>query len=346
MNMTKLIRITVGSAAALFGLGILLVSCLIIAVNVSPKPFAWYISNGMGIEPVVPALYNDLRQSVRIEKNIEYPSQFKSNSLDIFAPVTAAAPFPTIIWVHGGAFVGGDKSDLETWATMIAAKGYTVVSINYELAPQRHYPGPVIQLGEVYEFLKNEAQRFPTVDLQRLIIGGDSAGAQIASQFVALQTNPVLAASMEMEALIPDGDLIAAILFCGPYDLVNLYDAESWFGRFFVRQLGWAYFGLRNWRDSPQASHASTIRNVVSGYPDTFITDGNTGSFEKDARSLEVALRKNGVYTDALYYPLEHGLVGHEYQFDFSLDESLEAYDRTLAFLEKVTTEDQNRARK
>lgn len=342
MDMKRPIRIVVASIVALFALGVFLVGCLVVAVNVSPRPFAWYIqqqfSNGVGIEPVVPPLYSELSQNVRIEKDIEYLSQFKSNSLDIFSPLGTTSPLPTIIWVHGGGFIGGDKSGIETWATMIAAKGYTVVSINYELAPQSHYPGPIIQLGEVYAFLKNGSQRFPTVDLQRLIIGGDSAGAQIASQFVALQTNPALSASMEMEAVIPEDDLIAAILFCGPYDLVNLYDAESWFGRFFVRQLGWAYFGLRSWRDSPQASQASTIRNAVSGYPGTFITDGNSGSFEQDAKRLESALKVNGVYTDSLYYPLEHGIIGHEYQFDFSLAESLEAYDRTLAFLEKVTT--------
>src|SRR5207248_2396483 len=59
---------------------------------------------------------------------------------------------------------------------MIAANGYTVVSINYQRAPENHYPGPIIQLGEAYEFLQRDARRFPAVDLHRLIIGGDSAG--------------------------------------------------------------------------------------------------------------------------------------------------------------------------
>jgi hypothetical protein len=42
--------------------------------------------------------------------------------------------------------VGGDKAGLETWATMIAAKRYTFLSINYELAPQVHYSSPLTQL--------------------------------------------------------------------------------------------------------------------------------------------------------------------------------------------------------
>jgi hypothetical protein len=34
---------------------------------------------------------------------------------------------------------------------------------------------------------------------------------------------------------------------------------------------------------------------------------------------------------------VEQGTVGHEYQFDFAIPESMESYHRTLAFLAKVT---------
>jgi acetyl esterase/lipase len=341
MDMSRFLRTIAKIILAIVGLAVILIGGMLVAVNVSPKPFAWYVqrqfSTGIGVEPVTPAIYRELSQNVRAEKDIEYPSRFKNNRLDVFSPKDASGPLPTILWTHGGGFVGGDKAGIETWATMIAAKGYTVVSINYELAPQNHYPSPIIQLGEVYEFLKREPQRFPTTDLHRLIIGGDSAGAQIASQFTALQTNAELARSMRLGAVVPKEHLLAAILYCGPYDLRGLYDSESWFGRFFVRQIGWAYFGIRDWRDTPQAAQASTVENVTSDYPAAFITDGNDGSFEPDARKLEAKLKENGVYVDSLYYPAEHGKMGHEYQFDFSIPESLECYNRTLAFLDKVT---------
>jgi acetyl esterase/lipase len=182
-------------------------------------------------------------------------------------------------------------------------------------------------------------RRFPSVNLQRLIIGGDSAGAQIASQFIAMQTNAELAKSMQFDVVVPKENLIAAILYCGPYDLRRLYDSENRVRRFLIRQFGWAYFDIRNWRDSPQAKQASTVGNVTPDYPPTFITDGNSGSFEPDARKLEAKLKENGVYVDSLFYPAEHKKLNHEYQFDFSTLESMECYERVLAFLEKVTTE-------
>ncbi|HJS72938.1 MAG TPA: alpha/beta hydrolase, partial [Vicinamibacteria bacterium] len=103
--------------------------------------------------------------------------------------------------------------------------------------------------------------------------------------------------------------------------------------------LGWAYFGVRRWRDTPAAAQASTVENVTPDYPPVFITDGNSGSFEADARKLGAKLAENGVPIDTLFYPVEHGPIGHEYQFDFSTPESMEALERTLAFLERVTME-------
>jgi acetyl esterase/lipase len=334
-------RILVNVALVAAALALLLVVGLIVAVNVSPRPFAWYVNrqfaNGVGVTQVTPAIYTDLSQNVRVQKDIDYPSRHKDNRLDFFSPKDATDPVPTILWIHGGGYVGGDKAGLETWATMIAAKGYTVISIDYELAPRVHYPSPLIQLGEAYEFVKANPQRFPTVDLHRLILGGDSAGAQLASQFIAMQTNAELAKSMQSPAIIREKDIIAVILYCGPYDFPSLYDSESWFGRFLVRQVGWAYFGIRDWRDTPQAMQASTVEHVTRNFPPTFITDGNTGSFEADAQKLEARLKENGVYVDSLFYPVEHGKLNHEYQLDFSIRKSIECYNRTLVFLVKVT---------
>jgi len=242
--MSRLSKTLAKLIITLLGLTVLLIGGVIVAVNVSPRPFALFVrrqfAEGIGVKPVTPTIYPELSQKVRAERDIEYPSRFKSNRLDIVSPKDSLGPFPTILWTHGGGFVGGDKAGIGTWATMIAANGYTVVSINYQRAPENHYPGPIIQLGEAYEFLQRDAGGFPAVDLHRLIIGGDSAGAQIASQFTALQTNMELARSMQLHAIVPKQDLLAVILCCGPYDFQALYDSKSRFGRFLVRQLGWA----------------------------------------------------------------------------------------------------------
>ncbi|MGA2074361.1 MAG: hypothetical protein ABSH52_12740 [Terriglobia bacterium] len=81
---------------------------------------------------------------------------------------------------------------------------------------------------------------------------------------------------------------------------------------------------------------ASTVQHITSDYPPSFITEGNTASFEDDARKLEAKLKDNGVYVDSLYYPVEHARIEHDYPFDFSIPEWIECYNRSLAFLARV----------
>ena len=42
---------------------------------------------------------------------------------------------PAIVWIHGGGFAGGDKSDLASVAQLWAKRGYVTFSINYRLDP-------------------------------------------------------------------------------------------------------------------------------------------------------------------------------------------------------------------
>jgi len=145
--MGQVSRILVKVTLAVAALALLLVVGLMVVVNVSPRLFVWYVNrqfaNGVGVTQVTPAIYAELSQDVRVQKDFDYPSRLKDNRLDVFSPKDATGPVPTILWIHSGGYVGGDKAGLETWATMIAAKGYTVLSINYELAPQVHYPSPL-----------------------------------------------------------------------------------------------------------------------------------------------------------------------------------------------------------
>ena len=77
-------------------------------------------------------------------------------------------------------------------------QGYVVVNVNYALAPNYKYPTPLIQFDDAIQFIKHNKDRFP-IDLDRVVIGGDSAGAQLTSQYVAMQTNSSLRSEMGFE---------------------------------------------------------------------------------------------------------------------------------------------------
>lgn len=312
----------------------------------SPEPFVrWLRRQPDPGPPVPPPELAECERAVDVLPDVPYPSQYRSNALDIYYPKDARSPRPTIVWIHGGSFVAGDKAGTAYWCTLMASKGYAVVSMNYETAPEARYPAPVVQMTEVCEHLSSLAELCPALDARRLIIGGDSAGAQIASQFLALQTNPELARLAGIRQSVPPSALQAALLYCGPYDIKRLAEAKGTIGRFFMNQLGWAYIGERKWMQSAKARQASTVDHITARYPPVFVTDGNTGSFESHGRELEARLRSANVKVASLFFPPSEGVVHHEYQFKLDTPQARTCLDMTLAFLDECLNQRQTTAR-
>ncbi|MGR0219052.1 alpha/beta hydrolase [Agromyces sp. ZXT2-6] len=100
-------------------------------------------------------------------------------------PADAAAERPTaaLAWAHGGGFAGGDLDMPEAdWvARAFAARGVTVVSIDYRLAGDGcRYPAPSDDVLAAWRWTVANADRLG-VDPARLLIGGASAGANLVT---------------------------------------------------------------------------------------------------------------------------------------------------------------------
>ena len=109
--------------------------------------------------------------------------------LDVVRPAAAGGRLPLVLWVHGGGWVGGSKDELAGYFKLIASHGYVVAGPRYSLAPEHRYPTPPRQMMRALEYLQANADRYQ-IDPDRIAIGGDSAGAQIAAQLGAPVTTP------------------------------------------------------------------------------------------------------------------------------------------------------------
>jgi acetyl esterase/lipase len=231
-----------------------------------------------------------------------------------------------IFWVHGGGFVANSAADFRDWGILLAARGYVVAMLDYSLAPQTHYPAPVRQADTALAWLGRNAGRFGG-DPDRMAIGGDSAGAQIASQLAAVETSPRLAAAMGLTPGIPAAHLRAAVLYCGFYDMGTVGGT----GFPALRTYLWSYTGTRDWPAYREIDQLSTTRQATAAYPATYLTVGDQDPFRTQARELAGVLRSRGVPVTTLFWP-NKGL-GHEYQFKFSHPEASTNLNRTAAFL-------------
>lgn len=299
----------------------------------SPMPIVRLLRRGGDAPSGWPAGGEDAPQRVEVLRDLPYESPYGRNVYDLYLPKEGAdGPLPVVVWVHGGAFVAGDKSGVANWASCLAARGLAVAAVEYQWAPEAHWPAQVEQIGQCCRALAGD----PRLDLGRVVVAGDSAGAHMAAQFALIHTSPAFRADTGLGPVLAPGALKGALLFCGPYDIGQMAHPKGWFLRLAMHRIGWSYLGRRRWFDTPQAK-ATVIRNYVTGdFPSAFLTDGNTGSFEAQGKALVEALRSAGARTDSLFFPLEAGQVNHEYQFQMDGPEGRRCYDRVLAFLEEV----------
>ena len=85
-----------------------------------------------------------------------------SQQLDLYIPRTAPTrPLPIALYVHGGGFTAGDKSDLNpTFLDALASAGYAVVSVNYRLAPASHFPAQIEDVKCAIRYLRAKANHY------------------------------------------------------------------------------------------------------------------------------------------------------------------------------------------
>ncbi|MCS6990512.1 MAG: alpha/beta hydrolase [Chitinophagales bacterium] len=99
--------------------------------------------------------------------------------LDLYLP-SAEKKAPVIVWIHGGAFVGGDKAHARRYAPAFARRGFAVASVNYRLLPVR-YPAQIHDVKGAIRFLRAQAHVY-NLDPEHVAVLGTSAGGILACQ--------------------------------------------------------------------------------------------------------------------------------------------------------------------
>ena len=319
----------------------------VIVVNTTPWPSAMLIRSvfeqggtrtAAAMEQHVPDVEFTEHRDVQYAEGSPSPGTTASDTtLDVFSPADGDEALPTVVWVHGGAWISGFKSDVDPYLRILAAEGYTTVGLDYTRGPDAAYPTAVRQLNEALAFLQVHADEY-RIDPDRIVIAGDSAGGNLASQLAALITNADYAELMGIRPALEADQLVGAILNCGVYDMQAMADLNGISAWGFKIAL-WSYTGTRNWSDEPPGLTMSTIRFATEDFPATYITGGN-GDGLTWLQSIPMAqrLEELGVDVTARFYEADHEpALPHEYQFQLDLDEAQVALQDTIDFLDRVT---------
>ncbi|WP_291608961.1 alpha/beta hydrolase [Bradyrhizobium sp.] len=223
-----------------------------------PEDLAWKLLElGRVIDPPkTAALYAPMQEKepyagVKVERDVKY-GPAERHLLDVFVPDTSAAARPVLIFVHGGAFVGGNKrnpgspfyDNIMLWA---AKNGFVGVNTTYRLAPASPWPAGAEDLASVVKWVSEKiAERGG--DPARIYLMGQSAGAVHVAGYVS---HPEL-------HKVKGGGLAGAIMVSGIYDLTGspLGDPEI------------AYFGS----DPSRHAERSSLKGLVESKTPLMIT--------------------------------------------------------------------------
>ena len=162
----------------------------------------------------------------RIERDLKY-GPAERNRLDIFMPQNVTSGRPVLIFVHGGAFIGGNKrmpnspfyDNVMMWAVK---NGFIGVNITYRLAPGSPWPAGAEDIASAIRWVSDEIGERGG-DASRIYLMGHSAGAIHVASYVS---HPEF-------YKVKNGGLKGAIMVSGIYDLTTapLTDPErAYFG--------------------------------------------------------------------------------------------------------------------
>lgn len=126
--------------------------------------------------------------------------------MDVYFPQTPGDKRPVLLFLHGGGFIRGDKSERAHVGWWGARQGFVTVLANYRLAPESQWPSGAEDVVAACRRLRELSSSFGG-DPDAIVVAGESAGAaHVAAAVLIRSFQP------------PDWRIAGAFLLSGPYD--------------------------------------------------------------------------------------------------------------------------------
>jgi acetyl esterase/lipase len=132
---------------------------------------------------------------------------------------------PAILFLHGGAWLVGDKGDIADAPIVFDAAelgGFHVISVGYRLATEAAWPAQIHDANAAIRWVKQNSEMLG-INPEKLILVGGSAGAHIAAAAAAASDVESLQGSENLEPPIST-DVALAVLIFGAYNMNMIVD--------------------------------------------------------------------------------------------------------------------------
>lgn len=267
---------------------------------------------------------------------------------------------PVYVYFHGGGWTSGDKASLTKYCASQAEGGMVVVNVNYRKAPRFQMSHVLADANAALTWVRQNIAGYGG-DASRIVLGGDSAGGQIAALLTAASFQPELARHHGLTPAVPAADFKGLVQHCSVVDFSVFFEKGFVLSLNFVRMLlpglhpggrtGGIRGGLRRafggfGRTGTDSGHLEALREgadflspiewLDSRFPPVFVTTSERDFFFAANMNFIARLREHGVHVDSLIYGWDSSNTEHTWQQDFRYPESQEVYRRLHTFVHKV----------
>lgn len=133
--------------------------------------------------PSNPDIPNEIPNEVpENDLNIPYGS-YPKQTFDFYSPENGMNSDTLIIVIHGGAWIAGDKNYMANVAKFFSQQDYSVVNMNYRLAPTWKYDTQLKDITSVISYIDSNRERFKLNSNYKIVLIGHSAGAHLSDLY-------------------------------------------------------------------------------------------------------------------------------------------------------------------
>lgn len=153
-------------------------------------------------------------------RNLDYAGQGNPRQkLDLYLPEKPTEkPLPLIVYIHGGGWTEGDKSDTGLLFELIKSSGYAGASIGYRFTQEQKWPAQIHDVKAAMRWLKAHSKDHG-IDADKIGLTGISAGGHLVSLLGTSGDVKELDGSVGTAGELPK--IVCVANFCGPANFLT-----------------------------------------------------------------------------------------------------------------------------